>query len=63
MSRPVSYDSACADLALHFLADEPHTAVDVDELAQELQDTVEAWFGYRSADALPSNENVAEQPS
>jgi hypothetical protein len=44
--KQFSFDSKCYDLAEHFLQDEP----DLDnedrrkELAQEIQEAVEAWF-------------------
>jgi hypothetical protein len=44
--KPLSFDSKCYDLAEHFLEDEP-TLDNEDarnQLAQEIQETVEAWI-------------------
>lgn len=40
-----SYDPACGELANYFLADESkRLASRSDELAQHIQDAIEAWF-------------------
>lgn len=40
----MAYDSACEDLARHFLVDEPQFARLHQALAQHIQDAVEAWI-------------------
>lgn len=42
-----SYDSACYDLAKHFLSDEPTaTEDDAEAFAQHIQDAIEDWLNY-----------------
>ena len=40
----MSFDRSCYDLAIVFLEDEPGLAPLADDLAQTIQDAVEAWF-------------------
>ena len=41
MTRRYSYDPECAKLAVHFFGDTPVSQADIDELAQDFQDTAE----------------------
>lgn len=44
-----TYDSKCHDLARHFGTGDPHqqlTEAQMDELASDLQDTVESFFNW-----------------
>lgn len=43
MSKAKNYDENCLDLALYFVED----VDDADGLAQQIQDTIEAWFSDR----------------
>lgn len=46
MSKPRwSYDSECERLADHFLQEVPHTEEQRNDLAQEIQETVEDFLG------------------
>lgn len=40
--RKLSYDPKCEDLARHFA--ERYGAAEISDLAQDIQDAVEAWF-------------------
>lgn len=44
--RQYSYDSACEELAEHFLTGSPQARLPEakEELAQDIQDAVESWF-------------------
>jgi hypothetical protein len=44
MSAKYSYDSKCLDLADHFLSDMTHLGAKAKDLAQHIQDAVEAWI-------------------
>lgn len=48
MAKPYSYDSACLDLARHFGVTDDDAAAE--DLAQTIQDAVEAWFVGRNED-------------
>lgn len=43
------YDNKCKELAEYFLADEVHVPEEVASLAQEIQDSIERWFGPRES--------------
>jgi hypothetical protein len=44
-----SHDPKCHELAEHFLADVPNvTEAQKDELAQEIQTTIEDWLAYQA---------------
>lgn len=50
--KKFSFDSACFDLAEHFLQDEPEEFRDeniTNQLAQIIQDAVESWFDHEFA--------------
>jgi len=40
----MSYDQKCEDLARHFAQDEALTDAQIADLAQAIQEAVEAWF-------------------
>lgn len=44
MATKPAHDPRCYDLAEYFLAETVCTEADREELAQAIQDTVEAWF-------------------
>jgi hypothetical protein len=44
-ARPANYDSACYDLAEHFLSDTPEADEEMrTKLAAHIQQAVESWF-------------------
>lgn len=63
-----SYDSACKELAHHFLGfvrdggPDSCTARELFDLSQAIQDAVESWFASREAERTASDENMVTMP-
>lgn len=52
MNAKILCDVRCYDLARHFLQDQKHTEQDLDDLAGEIQETVETYMNAFETNAL-----------
>lgn len=58
-----TYDSKCYDLAQHFAQDETLSEHELDQLASDIQDTVESFFSWRQNQAEAAYDRSQEEPT
>jgi hypothetical protein len=58
-----SYDSKCLELAEYFAEDENFSEHELDQLASDIQDTVESFFSWRQSQAEAAYDRAQEEPT